>query len=129
MAADDKNQFCVGEIWCNCIEDADELCANDKYFCFCVVDDVFHFGWSKTPVDINAHCIDECCTKADLKVGDAVHVKKCDTIFGLYSGCSETIGDALGVFVHFSPRELTGAFNKAGVLRTSRTVGTDNVSN
>ena len=119
----------MGEIWCNRVEDSNELLCDNKDFGFRVVDDVFHFGGCKTPVHVNAHCVDECGTEAHFKVGNAVHVKKCDTIFGLYSGCSETIGDALGVFVHLGPSELASAFNKTGVLRTSRTVGTDNVSN
>ena len=103
MAADNQNECDRVEPIDNRVEHWHEVRTDDEHLGVCVVDDVLDLWRSETPVDVDAHGIDQRRPEEDLEVLDGVLVEEGDAILVSDAGCGEPVGHSLGVLEQLLP--------------------------
>ena len=93
-----------------------------------VINNEFHFWWSKTPVDVDRYCIDECTTVEHLEVFDAVLIEECNSVLHANASCLQCVGHSDGTFIQFAPCARAFTFNQRVIGSTRNSVGTNDVS-
>ena len=107
----------------------DEVGADDQHLGLRIVDDVLDLGCSETPVDVDAHRIEQRRAEEHLEVFDAVLVEEGDPILRRDADGGETLGDLGRASVKISPGETAGVLDERNVVGAIRAVHAQDAGN
>ncbi|CAB4908977.1 unannotated protein [freshwater metagenome] len=111
----------------NRIQNRHEVWANDQHFGRCIIDDVQHLWPDESPVDIDAHRVEQRTAVQHFKMFDRVLIKKSHSILHTDTGSAKCLRHLAGSVIQLRPRLLFCSLNQRSTCSVLCTMTANNV--